>query len=597
MRFGKNLTVGIILLMTSPLFAGSQSVIKSLNAQITVKPDASLDVSETLQLSSPLKNGTLPLTRELYTNSPHQYEVRGVTLDGVPISYHVHVGTHQLSIDMGEDKQALPPGNYVYTINYHAKDAIEFGSTADTLAWKISNSGLNLPIEKTSATITLPDAARIVKYTAHLSNGSNNAVTIDQAEAGVFSASTTQVLTPGQYLYLSISWPTGIIHSKSYPQVLESNITANRVNEWELGITFTVLLYYLIFWFRIGRNLNDTHLMPLFQPPAGISAAAARYLLQMRFDDKALIVAILSLATKGYIHIHAELHHIALRHRKEATAKLEHEEEVLLLALFEKGDTLTLNKAHRHRLKHAKNMLRSTLKSLYEQLYFVSNRGYIRLGFLLSSAAFIAPIFSSTRHFHTLMAITGLCLFGYMLYRLGKRFLRTASLATHLPTFLHVTRAFIELIILAATAVLSIYTLNLFSDNIPLITLILLGFLLVINLVFYHLMRSPTPTGRDALNHIEGFKLFFHTTEKLRFAALSPPDMNPALLDRYIPYAIAMGEENAWGERAMQVLQASPQTAYTTNWLTLRENHPTPLRRFASHILALLHHALHQSGV
>lgn len=598
MRSGIRFIISLFFFLTSPLFAGNQSAIQSFNSQIMINQDASVDVSEIIQLSATEKNEAKQLVRQLTLSNPRNYEIRSITLDGVPVSYQVHIATNQLTINMNEVDQPLPKGIFTYIINYHVKDAVHFGTSADELHWEITNNGFNLPILTTLATITLPDAAHILNYSAYLNNKKNTGeITIDQAEAGVFSISTRQPLQPHQSLSLSISWPKGIVRVKNYSQTLKMDLTENRVNEWELGITLAVLIYYLFFWFRIGRNLNDTHHLPLFQPPAGISAAAARFLTQMRFDDKTFVVGILSLATKNYLRLSIEKHVITLHLNKEATAKLENEEEALKEALFKNADVITLTRANCAQLQLAKEALRSSLKNAYEQLYFKSNRGYIRLGMLLSSAAFFAPLFSSIRWFHTLMAISGLCLFTYVLYRLGHRFLKTAALANHVMTFKNMSIAAVEFSILAITALFAAYTLNLFSNNIPPITLILLGFLLIINLIFYHLMRSPTDAGRDILNQLEGFRLFFHTTEKLRFAALAPPEMTPALIDRYIPYAIALGEENAWGERAAATQSSGPATPYQSFWLQLHEKHPAPTRQFAFHMKALLIHTLHRAGL
>lgn len=599
MRFYTVVIASVLSLTAGPLLAANQQEsIPSFDSQIIVNQDASIDVSETIKILANQHYFQHGLTRQFDFASPKNYEIRSVTVDGVPVSYHVSVKPSQINLDIGEASKLLPPGTYTYNINYHVNNAVHFGAAADELKWNINSSNWNLPIQAASATITLPDEATILQYDTYINNmQTNNDIQITQASNGVFSVKTQRALAPHQALSIFISWPKGIVRVKSYPKTLEADLSANQVNEWELGIILAVLAYYLFFWFRLGRHLRDPHLMPLFQPPATVSAAAANYLLQMRFNDKVLSIGLLSLATKQYCHIKDVNGVITLIHNKNATAKLNDEEEVLLKALFNDGDTITLTKADRSRLQAVKAAFRSALKNMYEELYFASNRGIVRIGILLSTMAFIAPVISCIYHFHTLMAVVGLCLFGYVIYRLGKTFWRSAVHASHVPSFKYVMIALIKWVILLTALGLSIFTLNLFNDNIPPTTLVLLGFLLVINVLFYHLMRSPTSVGRDLLNQIEGFKLFFHTTEKPRFAALAPPEMTSDLLDRYIPYAIALSEENAWGERMVQTTSRSPLSTYTPNWLTVDEKRAAPLRRFALHINAVLVHALHGAGV
>lgn len=598
MRLSTLILASLLSLATSSLFASTTESIPSFDSQIIVNQDASIDVSETIEILANQDYFQHGLTRQFSFATPKDYEIRSVTVDGVPVSYHVNIKPSQINLDIGDAGKLLPPGTYTYNINYHVNNAVHFGAAGDELNWNVNSSHWNLPINKASATITLPDAAKILHYDTYINNmQSTSDINILQAESGVLSVATQRALAPHQSLSIFISWPKGIVRVKSYPQTLENDLAANRVNEWELGIMLAVLAYYLFFWFRIGRNLNDPHLLPLFQPPATVSAAAANYLLQMRFNDKVMTIGILSLATKHYCDVSETKGVIRLTRNPTATMKLNEEEEVLLKALFKEGDTITLDKSDRNRLIAAKTALRTCLKNNYEDVYFSSNRGIVRLGILLSTAAFIAPVISAIQHFHTLMAVTGLCVFGYILYRLGKTFWRSALHANHIASFKSAVISVIKLIILLFALGLSIFTLNLFTDNIPPTTLVLLGFLLVINLIFYHLMRSPTSAGRDLLNQLEGFKLFFHTTEKLRFAALAPPEMNSDLLDRYVPYAIALSEETAWGERMVQVTSRSPHSLYQPNWLTVNETHPAPLRRFALHIAALIMHALHQAGV
>ncbi|HEU5281467.1 MAG TPA: DUF2207 domain-containing protein [Gammaproteobacteria bacterium] len=598
MRFYTIIIASVLSFAAGPLFAANQQEsIPAFDSQVIVNQDTSIDVSETIQILANQHYFQHGLTRQFDFASPKDYEIRSVTVDGVPVSYHVNVKPSQINLDIGEASKLLPPGTYTYNINYHVNNAVHFGAAADELRWNVNSSHWNLPIQKASVTVTLPDAAKILQYDTYINNMQTvNDIRVTQASDGVFSVSTQRALAPHQALSVFISWPKGIVRVKSYPKTLEADLAANRVNEWELGIMLAVLAYYLFFWFRLGRNLHDPHLMPLFQPPATVSAAAANYLLQMRFNDKVLSIGILSLATKHYCAITEKDGAITLIQNKNATAKLNDEEDVLLKALFKDGDTITLTKENRARLQTVKATFRSALKNTYEELYFASNRGIVRLGILLSTLAFIAPVISSIYHFHTLMAVTGLCLFGYALYRLGKTFWRSAVHANHIPKPNYVIIAVIKGVILLVALGLSIYTLNLFTDNIPPTTLVLLGFLLVINVLFYHLMRSPTSAGCDLLNQIEGFKLFFHTTEKPRFAALAPPEMTSDLLDRYIPYAIAMSEENAWGERMIQTTSRSPLSPYVPAWLTLNEKHPAPLRRFPFYMNAMLMHALHQVG-
>ena len=59
-----------------------------------------------------------------------------------------------------------------------------------------------------------------------------------------------------------------------------------------------VLLYYSVVWFLVGRGPAKSEIVPLYEPPAGLSPAAMRYLVRMGFDDKTFTTAILDMAVK-----------------------------------------------------------------------------------------------------------------------------------------------------------------------------------------------------------------------------------------------------------------------------------------------------------
>ena len=596
MRLVSRLLCLLALFIQFPAYAASTEAVQAFNSQVAVNQDASIDVSETIQVQTNQQKFQYGIKRVLNATKPKDYEIRSITIDGVPTSYHVQVQNGHLNIMIGEPSQLLRPGSYVFGLTYHVQNVVHFGDDADSLTWNVADNDWGVPLNKISATLQLPDQANLITHDVYINNKPNNAlVKVTQAESGVFSVETTKPLISNETLSLKTSWPKGIVQVKIYSAALKADVEAYRVNEWEFGVTLAILIYYLFFWFSIGRNLNDKNLLPLFQPPANLSAAAMRYLLKMRFTHKTFITALLSLATKQYLSFKGNHKQLSLIRHKEATAKLAHEEEVLLNALFAEADAIEISYNQRHRLRHARSQLRHALKEDFEHIYFKSNRGYIRVGIALSGIAFIVPIFTAMQHFHALMAVASLCVFGVIVYRIAKKMWHRLCIASHIPTLTHYAQAAVSIILFILAVTGSAYILGLFSNNIPPVTLFFLGMLLILNIIFYHLMRSPTEAGRDLLNQIEGFKMFFHTTEKLRFAALAPPEMTTETLDKYLPYAVAMDEEHAWGERMLQVTGHHLNAVYLPQWLTLTDS-PTPtMRRFAYYITTLLMHTLHEA--
>jgi uncharacterized membrane protein len=61
-------------------------------------------------------------------------------------------------------------------------------------------------------------------------------------------------------------------------------------------------------------------------------------------------------------------------------------------------------------------------------------------------------------------------------------------------------------------------------------------------------MDRRTGLGYEALNHLEGFKLFLSVTDKERFAFHNAPEKSPELFMKYLPYAVAFGVEKEWAK-------------------------------------------------
>jgi uncharacterized membrane protein len=83
------------------------------------------------------------------------------------------------------------------------------------------------------------------------------------------------------------------------------------------------------------------------------------------------------------------------------------------------------------------------------------------------------------------------------------------------------------------------------------------------NLLFYWLLKAPTPKGRAVLDQIEGFRMYMTTAEEERLKVLHPPEKTPALFERYLPYAMALDCENEWNTQFSAVLAAAAAAGAT----------------------------------
>jgi hypothetical protein len=94
--------------------------------------------------------------------------------------------------------------------------------------------------------------------------------------------------------------------------------------------------------------------------------------------------------------------------------------------------------------------------------------------------------------------------------------------------------------------------------------------LMVVTLiVFAILLKRPTRLGRALLDESAGFEEYLEIAEKDEMNLRNPPEKTPELFERYLPYALALGVEQAWGERFARILaglKGPNDTAWRPAW-------------------------------
>lgn len=106
------------------------------------------------------------------------------------------------------------------------------------------------------------------------------------------------------------------------------------------------------------------------------------------------------------------------------------------------------------------------------------------------------------------------------------------------PPVLGIVTMFFVVLLIGGITPLSVIA---FVVNIPLL------------LLFFWLLHAPTANGRKLLDQIDGFRLYLEVAEKADMKLRHPPELTPALFERYMPYAIALDVEKAWADQFTQV--------------------------------------------
>jgi uncharacterized membrane protein len=97
---------------------------------------------------------------------------------------------------------------------------------------------------------------------------------------------------------------------------------------------------------------------------------------------------------------------------------------------------------------------------------------------------------------------------------------------------------------------------------------VLLAALVGTNILFHYLLKAPTRAGRALLDEVEGFKQYFLAVERDPMERLNGRELTPELFEKYLPYAMALGVEQAWSDRFAAALAEAGQVPanYSPAW-------------------------------
>ena len=155
-----------------------------------------------------------------------------------------------------------------------------------------------------------------------------------------------------------------------------------------IGLTGSalVLLYFLLAWRRVGRDPRGGTIIPRFEPPTGLSPAAARYVLNMGFDSKVLSCALISMAVKKRIRIVEQSDGTTIIERDDTgnDSMLSFGEKALYQKLLGHSGQLKLDNANHQQIGAAQDKLKLRLADEYHSHYFFNNLKWLLPGIALS---------------------------------------------------------------------------------------------------------------------------------------------------------------------------------------------------------------------
>ncbi|MGO9109980.1 MAG: DUF2207 domain-containing protein [Thermoguttaceae bacterium] len=509
----------------APLVAASERIL-TFGSRTVIEPGGALTVCETIRVraeGNSIRHGIYRDFPQYYRgwlglNQTTGFTVIRVLRDGLPEPYRAGRHLNGMRVYIGLPDQNLPPGEHTYELAYRTERQLGFFSDHDELYWNATGNGWDFPIDQATAEVVLPQGAEATAATAYTgrSGARGRDFTSDTLSPGLVRFAVTRGLDVNEGLTIVVAWPKGFVAVPTIFDRWMDLIRDNPGTATAAGGLFLLLLYYALVRFDAAAAARRGTIIPLYGPPKNFSPAAVRYLMKFGFDNKTFAASLIDLAVKGAVIIHQTARRTfwrteqeySLQRRSLTVPDLTEEERIVLAKLLCRTDWLELRDTNHATIREARKALESSLAKQLENVYIARNLGYCGCGAVLSLV---------------LLAVLG--------FECYSQFAVTQNVSIAVPA-------------LFAAA-------------------------LVINGVFYFLLRVPTPAGRKILDHILGFRRYLSIGERERLNLDDPPERTPRLFEMFLPYALAWDVEQKWAEQFAAVLAEAREnpTSITSPYL------------------------------
>ena len=598
-----------LLLAASGEVAAAERVTSFLS-EVTIGADSALTVKETIAVVSEGNEIKRGIQRDFPTKYKDSkgldyvvgFDVVDVKRDGRSEPFTIMSISNGKRVRIGSADVFLDDGPHVYEITYRTTRQLGYFTDYDELYWNVTGNSWTFPIEKAETIIQLPPGATVKQHAEYTGpqGASGSDAEVAQATGDRYQARTTRTLSPNEGFTVAVGWPKGFVQPPTEIEKTGQAIKDNLGFFAIVGGVIAALLYYLLAWFRVGRDPPAGTIIPLFTPPAGLGPAGMRYVWKQGFDDKAFASSLVGLAVKGRLKIVEKDGDFSIQ-RKEDQAQPLTQAEAALYKAIPRGTT-ELEKTNHVTVRAMKSAVEDTLEKEHEGVAFMRNLKWfwggvaISVLVLLLGAAMLPPDDAFVGLF---LSVWGGFWWGILLvisWALVKGIWQTKGFLAKIGSIFSLG-FLLPFFIVGGAAPTAVFfnasSPGLYAFAGGAILLVIMGF------VFHKLLRAPTIVGRKRLDQIEGFRMYMKTAEEERLKVLNPPEKTPELFERYLPYALALDYENEWNAKFAAVLAAAAAAGVATSpvWYSGNNWNPGNVGSFTDSIGSSLSSATSSASV
>jgi uncharacterized membrane protein YgcG len=515
------------------------------------------------------------------------FDVLSVVRDGWPERYSLDRKQNGWSIRIGDPDKLLATTQHEYVIRYRTRRQLGFFAEYDELYWNATGNGWTFTIDEAEARITLPEAVPLRKsafYTGPQGARGQGARIVEEAPGRIVFR-TSRPLPPSNGLTVATSWPKGIVLPPSAMQqtiwLLQDNPALGAA---AVGLPL-VFGFYVLAWLLVGRDPPRGTIIPLFAPPDNMSAAAARYVDRMGFDDKCFTVAIIDLGVRGHVKLSGSGSSTIIYRRNGGQAIARPEQDVKS-KLFASNSSLQLSQTNHEPIGKAKSALRDGLIAAFGDKLFTNNYVWSGAGFLAAAALIgIIAWLMATSYGPDQVKPMGAGMLAPLVFIMGGAVAVRAGIRRGDSGRVFLVSGLVLMTLAAALGFALMFShARGWVEVLPGVAAYILAPLAALG---FRWLQAPTRSGRQVMDRIEGFRQYLGVAEEDRLEFLHPPEKTPELFERFLPYAVALDVENTWAKRFAGVLAAAgvgAAAAAGSSWYSNESGSASDPVSFAQHL-------------
>lgn len=502
------LAFSLILLAVTSAGPAAAEVIRSFDADIKLRKDCTLDVTETIKMDfeSASRHGILRWIPCRFRRRLGSYsvdlKVASVSDEtGQPYKYTVSRLGDDINLRIGDPDRTVS-GMHLYRISYTVRHAINFFDNEPEVYWNVTGNESPFATDWVSARFHPPAGVRLsdIQSTCFVGppGSTRRGATSRKGDTIVFTA---RALKPAEGLTIVARLPAGsVVKPSPWQEFLWF------WQDWWPLMAFPAGTCGLLFgvWWNTGRDQGGGKPVSVeWNPPKDITPAEAGTLVDESCDMTDIVSTVIDLAARGFLKIKevgAGANFLFLSNKDyqftkvaapaEEEAKLLAHEKLFLSGLFRAGENVRLLSDLKYKFYRDLPAIRDSIYDrVVEKHYFLTRPDQVRSSFQCVGV--------------TLMVV------GLLFFVLSQTALAGGTFLSGL------------IIRLSARA-----------------------------------MPARTGEGSKKLHELLSFQRYVRLTEKKRIEVLAKDD--PAIFGRLLPFAMVLGVADKWAEAFHDLLSQPP---------------------------------------